>query len=491
MKNKDKKDKKTKKISIARYISVRFIGVVGLMSLLMAIFVTYFSNAAIEYDIKNLIHKESKYDYSSISYVDGKVVVSDNFVYEENGVTKVVLDADGAIISGRYPDANLVQTEIANKMTQEVRCPSGTYYVFDRMVIKKVKNDKNDVVAVIRSVANRKNLSSEYAIFKYASFICVGIILLVVLIVTFITTKQVTEPMKQFCDTAENIGNEKDLSKRIEYDGMFKEIDIMTKANNRMLDQLEEMFKNQRQFSSDVAHELRTPVSVMKAECEFAMKHGENEEDYKEALTTIERQVKKTNQIIMQLLQLSRMDQDRLKVNFERADIREIVEYVCENERIKDTRNITITEDLQSAEADIDVSLITVVVRNLVNNAVKYSPPDSKVEVSLRATDQRVFFRVRDYGVGMSEEEQKHIFDRFYRADKSRNSEGYGLGLSIVEKIMEIHHGEITVESRTGEGSVFHVILPRSQNADNKQKEHIEGRMRRRKKPALTTSREK
>ena len=120
-------------------------------------------------------------------------------------------------------------------------------------------------------------------------------------------------------------GQDKDLSQRVEYDGIIKEIDILSKANNRMLDRLEEIIEKQKQFTSDVAHELRTPVSVVMAQCQYARKHIHDKEEFDEAITLIERQIKKTNSIIMQLLQLSRLDQDRIRIDFEYVDIQDIV----------------------------------------------------------------------------------------------------------------------------------------------------------------------
>lgn len=115
---------------------------------------------------------------------------------------------------------------------------------------------------------------------------------------------------------------------------------------------------------------------------------------------------------------------------------------------------------MEKAEAYVDVSLIMVVIRNLINNAIKYSHEGGKIDVFLKKQEKKIEFVVRDYGQGMSEIDRKHIFDRFYRTDKARNSEGFGLGLAICDRIVEIHRGKILVESKEGEGSVFRVILP-------------------------------
>lgn len=435
------------------------------MGILMAFFVTYFSNEAIDFDIRTQIRKESKYDYLNVNLEDGRIIVSDHFIYEENQVYKIVLDKNGEVVSGTYPAEELGKIPLfSNLRHQEVRkihCKKGEYYLFDRPIIKEGNAPGTEnIIAIVRSVVNKKDVSSSYQVLKNASYLCAAAIMLIVVILSFIISRQIVEPIKQICETAEKIGQEKDLSQRIKYDGGFKEIAILADANNRMLDRLEEMFEKQNQFTSDVAHELKTPVAVVMAECQYARKYINDKEKFDEEMSLIERQVKKTNQIIHQLLQLSRLDQERIEINFEYVDLRDIIEQVSENEKGKNQKRIDIHLHLEKAEAWVDVGLIMMVIRNLVNNAIKYSREKSSIDVHLKKEDRTIKIVVQDYGCGMTEEERKQIFDRFYRADKARNSEGFGLGLSISSKIMELHHGQIKVASVEKRGSIFTLILP-------------------------------
>lgn len=435
------------------------------MGILMAFFVTYFSNEAIDFDIRTQIRKESKYDYLNVNLEDGRIIVSDHFIYEENQVYKIVLDKNGEVVSGTYPAEELGKIPLfSNLRHQEVRkihCKKGEYYLFDRPIIKEGNAPGTEnIIAIVRSVVNKKDVSSSYQVLKNASYLCAAAIMLIVVILSFIISRQIVEPIKQICETAEKIGQEKDLSQRIKYDGGFKEIAILADANNRMLDRLEEMFEKQNQFTSDVAHELKTPVAVVMAECQYARKYINDKEKFDEEMSLIERQVKKTNQIIHQLLQLSRLDQERIEINFEYVDLRDIIEQVSENEKGKNQKRIDIRLHLEKAEAWVDVGLIMMVIRNLVNNAIKYSREKSSIDVHLKKEDRTIKIVVQDYGCGMTEEERKQIFDRFYRADKARNSEGFGLGLSISSKIMELHHGQIKVASVEKRGSIFTLILP-------------------------------
>lgn len=429
-------------------------------ALLMAVFITYFSNAAIEFDIKNQLRKESRYDYSNIDLKDGKVVVSENFIYEDNGILKVVLDREGRLVGGTYPHAGIAGLKPLRKIIREVKCGENSYYIYDRSIVKEKGRGEYHTIAIIRCMVDKNGISSGYKTLKYASYICAAAIVLLVIILSSMFSKKIVGPLKEICKTAEKIGREKDLSQRIEYDGTFQEIQILAEANNRMLDRLEEIFEKQRQFSSDVTHELKTPVSVIMAQCQYAKKHIHNKEEFDEAIALIERQVKKTNKIINQLLQLSRLDQVGRNIEWEYVDLRDIVEEVCENEKLKDDKNVELRLDLENAEARVDVSLIMVAIRNLVNNAMKYSRENAAVDICLRKEKDKVLFSVQDYGCGMNEADKKYIFDRFYRADKARNSEGFGLGLSITAKIVEIHAGRIRVESEEGKGSIFFLEFP-------------------------------
>lgn len=453
-------ERKRKKKTIAEYISLRFIGITVATAILMTLFITYFSNIAMEYDIGAQIRRESKYDYLNVTCRNGEIQVSDQFVYEADGVIKVVLDEKNNLIAGNYPIKELAAHPLNYGTVEKVAYGKEVYYIYDRSIINKDQDQNWEMAAVVRTIVNKNNVSSVYHSLKYVSYICAIIIVVISMVIASFFSRHIVEPIHDICETAEKIGQDKDLSQRIEYNGVFKEIDILSQANNRMLDRLEEIIEKQKQFTSDVAHELRTPIAVVMAECQYARKHIHDKEEFDEAITLIERQVKKTNSIIMQLLQLSRLDQDRIQIDFEFADIQDIVEQVCENEKLKDTKNIHIRLFMEKAEAYVDVSLIMVVIRNLINNAIKYSHEGGKIDVFLKKQDKKIEFVVRDYGQGMSEIDRKHIFDRFYRTDKARNSEGFGLGLAICDRIVEIHRGKILVESKEGEGSVFRVILP-------------------------------
>lgn len=374
--------KQNKKIAITHYISIRFSAIIFIMAAIMILFISYFSNKTIYFDIRRQIRKETHYDFLNIDIRNGKIFVNKNFIFEEDHVQKIILDSQGDFFRGHYPDKKLKNIPVNQWHFQKVKCSS------------------------------------------------------------------------------DKIGTDGDLAKRIEYTTPFKELDAMIQANNRMMDRLEDLFQQQQQFTSDVAHELRTPSAIVSAECQYLKKYGKNIDDYTESLTVIERQNTKTTEIISQLLQLSRLEQGRIKDDFEYSNFKTLIESVCDMEPLQFKKQITIYSNLDDISIYMNVGLMAIAVKNIINNAMKYSKNKSSIKLKLWKEKDYVFFEVKDYGCGMSEETKKHIYDRFYRADKSRNTEGFGLGLSLVHKIIELHKGTIRVQSELGVGSIFTLSLP-------------------------------
>lgn len=482
--------KKRKKTSILHYISIRFSGIILLMAVVMIAFTSYLSNTAIASDIRRQIRREIRSSSSSFTVRDGKAIFDENFNHDDNHVRKILLTKTGDIINGTYPEEKLSRFPVRRKDRpfRRIKCDSGYYYMLDLTVHKKDKATGEYRSFIIRGIGKASDFDSPYKTMKYSLYLFTFIIVFIGGILIIFVSRRLTLPMKDIEKITDQIRKDDDfLKQRIEYHSEFKEIDAMIEANNRLITQMEKLYESQKQFTSDVAHELRTPVSVIMAECQYIKKYGSDPSDYSEALSVIERQTKKTNQIIEQLLTLSRLDQGRIQNDFELADIREIVESVCANELLAAQKNITIRKDLEETFAFINVALFSSAVKNLINNALKYSNENSCIEVNLRTEsaalakenaaapasapapkgDRKkktaagtVVFQVRDHGCGMSPAVLNHVFDRFYRADASRSSDGFGLGLSIVQKIVEYHHGLITVESMEGEGSTFTVYLP-------------------------------
>ena len=251
------------------------------------------------------------------------------------------------------------------------------------------------------------------------------------------------------------------MSHRMEYTGNLYELELLVDTENKMLDKMETVFLQQERFSSDVAHELRTPIAVVRAQCEYALEKQRSELELRETLEVIDRQSRKINGMIGQLLELSRLEQRNYKLELEKLSLVEIVESVCDDmEEVNIDKGLTIVRELEEAYVCGDIYLITIAIQNLLQNAKKFSEDGKAIYIKIKQDEENVYISVRDEGKGMTELEKKNVFKRFYKSDESRNSKGFGLGLSLTQKIMEVHGGEICVESQVGAGSEFTLVFP-------------------------------
>ena len=227
-----------------------------------------------------------------------------------------------------------------------------------------------------------------------------------------------------------------------------------------MFERLYESFEREKQFTSDASHELRTPIAVIMAECEYALEE-EDAEEWKEALEVISRQGKKMSDFVEELLIFTRMERGAQQLQKKQVDLSEIVRLVCEEQcTIQQTAIQMHIDAPQEVLIEADEKLIVRMVQNLVGNAYKYGKEGGNVWVSCGYEGNRAFLSVKDDGVGIRSEELPNIWNRFYRADNARSdAASAGLGLSMVKQIADLHHAETVVKSKIGEGSEFLIFF--------------------------------
>ena len=236
----------------------------------------------------------------------------------------------------------------------------------------------------------------------------------------------------------------------------------MAQSRQKMLERLERSFDMEKQFTSDASHELRTPTAVIISQCEYAQEHDATPEEFQDTIAIIKRQARRMNAMVSQLLSFARMEQGTQKVKLEHADISGIVEAVCEEQA-----ELNPEVDFQCAIdpgicSNVDITLMSRLVENLITNACKFG--GKHVKVGLYEEDGQIYLFVRDDGIGISPENQKKVWDRFWQAEPSRsdNRQGSnGLGLSMVREIAKIHRGEMSLQSAPRQGSTFTLKMPK------------------------------
>jgi len=254
-----------------------------------------------------------------------------------------------------------------------------------------------------------------------------------------------------------------DLTQRIQTRSK-DEIGRLASTFNDMIARLEVSFRQIRQFSADASHELRTPLTIIKGESELALRKPRSPEMYREALESNLEEIDRMNRIVEELLFLSRADLGEIKVASDPVQLDSLIQEVQQQATVlgQDRQIETTLGRVEPAQVLGDEWRLREMLLNLVDNAVKYSRQTGTVQLSLVRDGNMACLSVRDHGIGISPEEQGHIFDRFYRTDAARAhfQKGTGLGLSICKWIAEAHRGRIQVESILGQGSCFTILLP-------------------------------
>ena len=270
-------------------------------------------------------------------------------------------------------------------------------------------------------------------------------------------------PLRKITESAREISDGHDLSRRIDIGRGRDEAHELADTFNEMMGRLERSFDAERQFTSDASHELRTPTTVILAECEMAEKAPEDAETVRESVAEIHKQARKMSELIGKLLSYTRLEQGTRRIDRERLELGELTEDICEEQRTVADRDVTIQCEAEpEVYVDGDAALLISLVQNLITNAVKYGRDGGHVSVRVYKDRQNACVSVTDDGVGISEEDLERIWNRFYRADRSRGDEkrGVGLGLSLARQIARLHGGDITASSKLGEGSEFVFSMP-------------------------------
>ena len=397
---------------------------------------------------------------SDISKEGKNLVFAEGFSFVENGVYTIVYNDSGALLAGQMP----LSFPDGIKFENGVMRPIKDYYVMDFRV--PLGWDDSIWVRGVAPVVDTEDIEDALS--------AVALVLMPLMVVmsgagAYFLSRSTFRPIDRIISAAEAIGEGRDLSLRIGLPPGRDEISRMGAAFDRMFTRLERSFETEEQFTSDASHELRTPIAVILAQCEETKTHQLTNEEYAQAFDVVERQARRMSVMISQLLQMTRLDQGTQQVIFEQADLSALVDVVCTEQPVSE-KGIVIATDLQpEVEAWFDVTLITRLLQNLLNNAIRYGRENGHIWVTLRENEGEVALAVRDDGIGIPTDKLDKIWQRFYQADHARGAEsGTGLGLSMVRQIAALHNGKVTVESIEGAGSCFTLRFPAEQSKKDK-----------------------
>lgn len=292
-------------------------------------------------------------------------------------------------------------------------------------------------------------------------------ILLVGIVLFAYVSTIIIKPIKRL-STAMKVVGQGEYNVQVEH-AANDEIGLLTKNFNQMTKELNKIETMRQEFIASVSHEIQSPLTSIRG-FSAALKDDIVSEDKKiQYLTIIEKESTRLSQLSSNLLKLASLDSEHQTLMLQQYRLDEQIRHVVmalEPQWIK--KNIEIDLDLSNVQIEADKDLLEQVWLNLVTNAVKYTPENGFVKISIHQKNEEIDVKIKDNGIGIIEEDQKYIFESFYKVDKSRTLKGSGLGLAITKKIVRLHEGAIRVESKKEQGSIFTVTLPIQKNRNKK-----------------------
>ncbi len=321
---------------------------------------------------------------------------------------------------------------------------------------------KENVGTIIMSFST-KNIFAVYEEVYQKSIVLSITILIVVSICAYLYAVFLSKPLAKVTAAIDH-ATDGYLEEQVSIGG-YDEVQKITDAFNHLLARLQTMEETRQEFVSNVSHELKTPITSMKVLSDSLL--GQEDvpaELYREFMVDIAAEIERENRIINDLLSLVKLDKTSGELNITQVNINDMVEQLLKRLRpIAEKRNIELLyESFRPVMADVDEVKLSLALNNLMENAIKYNYDDGWVRVSLNADHKFFYITIVDSGVGIPEDVQGKIFERFYRVDKARSREtgGTGLGLSITKSAILMHRGAIKIHSKEKEGTTFTVRIP-------------------------------
>ncbi len=386
-----------------------------------------------------------------------------NSIYDE----ELILDAhqDKSMnIKIAAPNGTVVNNS-GNFFTPDIlRSANGDYFVYDNKLLFsiKVQNSDGKVMAYLQVA---QDLSEMYSFLNNFLFMIAlsGIVAVAIsLLIGFAVSRKMLNPIKKVTALAGEIGAT-DLTRRIDVPSSRDELAMLAVTFNHMLDRIEDSFEKQGRFISDASHELRTPLTVIQGYAQMIDRWGKNDEKVlQESIDSIKSETTNIIEMMERLLFLARGDNLSQIIHKEQFDVKGLILEIEKEYRLLNPQS-TISF---SCEDDIklyaDRKMVKQMLRALLDNSIKYTPPNGNIRLSCVREDKNIVFTLSDSGIGIPPEDQKNVFERFYRVDKAREREtgGSGLGLSIVKWIVQSLNGTIKLESTVNVGTVVRVTIP-------------------------------
>ena len=307
-------------------------------------------------------------------------------------------------------------------------------------------------------------MQNELVFLDIVNKIILGIGVLLILastIIGFIISRSITRPINKLMTKAKYI-SKGEYDKKIEINTDILEINDLINSINNLSQSIKEQENIRKRLTGDISHELKTPLTNIQSHLE-AMIDG-IWEPTEERLLSVKEEAERLSSLVSDMQKLNKYDESSIKLKKDNVNISDIICFVIfQFSNLAKSKNIKIEYEKKNINLYCDKDKITQALVNILSNAIRYSNEGSTIFIEEKLKDNKVIISIEDQGIGISEEDLKYVFERFYRADKSRTraTGGTGIGLTIVKSIVSSHGGEVKLESKLGEGSKFTIILPK------------------------------
>lgn len=382
----------------------------------------------------------------------------------------MIIDQDLRVITDTY-NLEASKTMIVEEVIRCFKTGTSVHMVSGRFIevavpIQRVIDEAagtTETVGVILVSASLDAITDNRAVLKNSVDLILTIVFVMMILVSAVLSVLFVHPFKRLTRkigavTAEHI--EDDIE-----ENSYTETEQIAGAFNQLLGKIKLLDESRQEFVSNVSHELKTPLTSMKVLADSLVQMQDVPvEYYREFMEDISKEIDRENDIIADLLTMVKLDKTQAEMNIQPHNMNELLELILKRLRpIAEKQNIEMVfESFREVVAEVDEVKLTLALTNFVENAIKYNKPNGWVHVSLDANHKYFFVKVTDSGCGIPEEAQEHIFERFYRVDKSHSREigGNGLGLAIAKNVVLMHRGIIEISSVVDEGTTITVRIP-------------------------------
>ena len=321
-----------------------------------------------------------------------------------------------------------------------------------------INKNKKTIGYLTIGVSQEESSSVLHNLFIVLCFTYLILVFVLYLIMYYVASKAI-KPVQKLIQSASQI-NESNISSRLPLPNNKDEIYKLATTFNDLLNRIENSIEQQKQFTADASHEMRTPLTIIKGTLEVLLRKERTPEQYEKKINEVISQTDRLSYLFDQLLQLARAESNNTIIKKEKIILKEKIEHLINGGDLLLNKNQIKYNIPSNCLVFADAALLDRILENIISNAIKYNTPNGNITFEWNEKSNSLL--IKDEGIGISKDQQPYLFNRFYRADNSRSSEikGNGLGLSIVKKLCELQHIKISVESAENKGTSFTLQFP-------------------------------